>query len=383
MRAVVLLLTLLFAAPAAAFIGPDEILPDPAEEARARAITAELRCVVCQGQALDESEAPIARDLRLIVREQIVAGRSDDEIFAFLTDRYGEYVLYRPPFTATNAALWLAGPVLLLVGGAVAFDLSAVARRHPPMDHPSTRMNAGACRGSWKTDRGARAVVLELYYHPLSSCCMKALVGPSLAFTSLAPLSSRSSSILATQPLATGSPRSGCRFASRSSATPRAGGQSRNRAWWWNMRTPSLAAHSCRGSPGAAAEVRMWDRIFDGYIQSPMQKIVSDALRPDGARDAHGVEEARRQLAASCAFLESRLGGSWAAGGDFSLADCSAAPALFYADTVQPFGPDQPRLRGYLGWLCARPSFARALAEAEPFFGNFPLDPKPSRQPGS
>lgn len=121
MRLVALLLTFVLAAPAFAFISPDEVLPDPADEARARAITAELRCVVCRGQALDESEAPIARDLRMIVREQIVAGRSDDEILAFLTDRYGEYVLYRPPFTLTNAALWLAGPVLLLVGGGIAF----------------------------------------------------------------------------------------------------------------------------------------------------------------------------------------------------------------------------------------------------------------------
>jgi cytochrome c-type biogenesis protein CcmH len=121
MRLAALLLALLLAAPAWAFIGPDEVLPDPAQEARARAITSELRCVVCRGQALDESDAPIARDLRLIVREQIVEGRSDSEIFRYLTDRYGEFVLYRPPFTLANAALWLAGPALLLVGGTIAF----------------------------------------------------------------------------------------------------------------------------------------------------------------------------------------------------------------------------------------------------------------------
>jgi cytochrome c-type biogenesis protein CcmH len=120
MRAVLALLALLIAAPAFAFIGPDEVLADPEQEARARAITAELRCVVCQGQALDESNAPIARDLRLIVREQVVAGASDAEIFAYLTDRYGEFVLYRPPFTLANAPLWLAGPALLILGSGIA-----------------------------------------------------------------------------------------------------------------------------------------------------------------------------------------------------------------------------------------------------------------------
>jgi cytochrome c-type biogenesis protein CcmH len=121
MRLAALLLALLLATPAVAFIGPDEVLDDPALEARARAITAELRCVVCQGQALDESNAPIARDLRLIVREQIVAGRTDAEVFDFLTERYGEFVRYRPAFTLANAPLWLAGPVFLLVAGGVAF----------------------------------------------------------------------------------------------------------------------------------------------------------------------------------------------------------------------------------------------------------------------
>jgi cytochrome c-type biogenesis protein CcmH len=121
MRALTLILALVLAAPALAFIGPDELLDDPALEARARAITAELRCVVCQGQALDDSNAPIARDLRLVVREQIVAGRSDAEIYAFLTDRYGEFVLYRPVLSVANAPLWLSGPVFLLFAGGIAF----------------------------------------------------------------------------------------------------------------------------------------------------------------------------------------------------------------------------------------------------------------------
>ena len=102
-------------------VQPDEILPDPALEARARAITRELRCVVCQSESIDDSNADIARDLRLLVRERIVAGDSDAEVQAFVVDRYGEFVLFRPPFTAGNATLWLAGPILLLAGGCIAF----------------------------------------------------------------------------------------------------------------------------------------------------------------------------------------------------------------------------------------------------------------------
>lgn len=136
-RALILALALL-APPAFAAIGPDEVLDDPAQEARARAITAELRCVVCQGQAIDESNAEIARDLRMIVREQVVAGRTDREIFDFLVERYGEFVLYRPPFTLQNAALWLAGPVFLVIGAGIAF---AFVRRRARVALPDGRLS--------------------------------------------------------------------------------------------------------------------------------------------------------------------------------------------------------------------------------------------------
>jgi cytochrome c-type biogenesis protein CcmH len=127
----VLLAALLVLAPLAApAIQPDEVLDDPALEARARAITAELRCVVCQSESIDESNADIARDLRLLVRERLVAGDSDDEAVAYIVDRYGEYVLFRPPFNAANAALWLAGPVLLLLGAGLA--AAFVRRRARP-----------------------------------------------------------------------------------------------------------------------------------------------------------------------------------------------------------------------------------------------------------
>lgn len=130
-RRLLLVLALVLAPLAAAAIQPDEILPDPALEARARAITRELRCVVCQSESIDESNATIARDLRLLVRERLVAGDTDAEVRDFVVDRYGEFVLFRPPFTWRNAPLWLAGPALLLVGGGLAFGFIR-RRAHAP-----------------------------------------------------------------------------------------------------------------------------------------------------------------------------------------------------------------------------------------------------------
>jgi len=132
-----LLLTLALLAPlAAAAIQPDEVLDDPALEARARAITRELRCVVCQSESIDESNAEIARDLRLLVRERVVAGDSNAEVRDFVVARYGEFVLYRPPFTPGNAALWLSGPAFLLLGGGLAFAFVRRRSRAAAPDRP-------------------------------------------------------------------------------------------------------------------------------------------------------------------------------------------------------------------------------------------------------
>jgi cytochrome c-type biogenesis protein CcmH len=130
-----LLAGLLASGPAPA-ISPDELLDDPALEARARDITRELRCVVCQSESIDESNAEIARDLRLLVRERVVAGDSNDEVIAFVVDRYGEFVLFRPPFTPANAPLWLAGPVFLILGCGLAF---AFIRRRARAGEPAVR----------------------------------------------------------------------------------------------------------------------------------------------------------------------------------------------------------------------------------------------------
>jgi cytochrome c-type biogenesis protein CcmH len=118
---------LLCAQPALA-VQPDEILPDPALEARARALSSELRCMVCQNQSIDDSDAPLARDLRLLVRERLQAGDSDDKVLDFLTARYGEFVLLKPRFSARTALLWLA-PLAVLLAGALALVLALRRRR--------------------------------------------------------------------------------------------------------------------------------------------------------------------------------------------------------------------------------------------------------------
>jgi glutathione S-transferase len=123
-----------------------------------------------------------------------------------------------------------------------------------------------------------------------------------------------------------------------------------------------------------ALEARLLDRCFDNYVQTPLQKIVFDSLRPAADRDAHGVKEARTMLDTAYAWLDRKLAGRhWATGGDFSLADCAAAPALFYADWTHPIPPGCANVLGYRQRLLARPSFARAVDEARPYRSYFPL----------
>ncbi len=115
-----LLLALGLALPALA-VNPDEMLADPALEARARTISEGLRCLVCQNESIDDSDADLAREIRILVRERLVAGDTDDEAVQYLVDRYGEYVLLKPVFAPHTLLLWIAGPAALLLGGAVVF----------------------------------------------------------------------------------------------------------------------------------------------------------------------------------------------------------------------------------------------------------------------
>ena len=128
MRALLALLTLLWLALPAFAVNPDEMLADPALEARARVISEGLRCLVCQNESIDLSNADLAREIRIIVRERLVAGDSDEEVGQFLVDRYGEYVLLKPVVAAHTILLWAAAPIVLLIGG-VAIAIGARRKR--------------------------------------------------------------------------------------------------------------------------------------------------------------------------------------------------------------------------------------------------------------
>ena len=121
MRKLIAILTIVllagFTVPAAFAVQPDEIMADPAKEARARDLSRELRCMVCQNQSIDDSEAPLARDLRLLVHERIAAGNSDADVIDFLVARYGEFVLLKPRVNQHTLVLWLLPPLALLGGG--------------------------------------------------------------------------------------------------------------------------------------------------------------------------------------------------------------------------------------------------------------------------
>ena len=130
----------------------------------------------------------------------------------------------------------------------------------------------------------------------------------------------------------------------------------------------------------ARLDARLWDRFFDLYVNMPMAKIVTDRLRPKDASDVPGVAEARTTLTTAYAMIEGQISShDWAIGDDFTIADCAAAPALFYAAVVHPF-QDYPRLEAYLERLLARPSVKRVIDEARPFFPMFPYrDAMPAR----
>jgi cytochrome c-type biogenesis protein CcmH len=128
MKALFLALALV-ASPAFA-VQPDEVLADPALEARAREISRDIRCPVCQGESIDDSSAPISRDLRIIIRERLMAGDSDREVVDYIVARYGEFVLFNPRAEGSNLILWLAGPALFLA--AIAIAVAAQRRRVVP-----------------------------------------------------------------------------------------------------------------------------------------------------------------------------------------------------------------------------------------------------------
>lgn len=147
MRAI--LLTLLLVASPAFAVQPDEMLKDPGLEARAREISRNLRCPVCQGEDIDDSNAPISRDLRLAVRERLVAGDTDAQVVDYVVARYGEFVLFTPRAEGSSLILWLAGPAMLLAGAGIAL---AMSRR---------RAVAAEAEGLTEADKARLAELLE------------------------------------------------------------------------------------------------------------------------------------------------------------------------------------------------------------------------------
>ena len=222
-------------------------------------------------------------------------------------------------------------------------------------------------------------MALELYYHPLASFCQKVLIALYEAGTAFAA----------------------CRV---DLGDP--GDRARLHTLWPVGKMPVLRdgarddviaetsiiieyldqhyagpAPMLPADPAICLQARLWDRFFDLYVQDPMQKIVADTFRPVAQRDVLGVAEAEAGLVKAYVILDKHMADkSWAAGGDFSIADCSAAPALFYAGIVVPFAADQVALRAYFERLMDRPSIRRTLVEAQPYFKMFPFrDRMPER----
>jgi glutathione S-transferase len=219
-------------------------------------------------------------------------------------------------------------------------------------------------------------MALELYFHPLASFCHKALIALYENGTPFEPVlvdlgdEASSAAFRALWPMAK-------MPVLRDEARDRTVAESTIVVEYLDAHYPGTTRF-VPADPDDAWQTRMWDRFFDHYVQHPMQKIVTDRLRPAGMSDAWGVEEAKAQLHQAYAVIEQEIGAkTWMIGDAFTLADCSAAPALFYANTVAPFGATQTSLAAYLGRLMSRPSFARVLEEAEPYFALFPMERKP------
>jgi glutathione S-transferase len=211
---------------------------------------------------------------------------------------------------------------------------------------------------------------LILYYHPLSSFCWKALIAlyeGDVAFearrVNLADPADRAA-FETVWPLAKFPV---LRDDARGKTIPES-----SVIIDYLARTRPSAASLVPDDPDLAMQTRLVDRLIDAYIHVPFQQVVAERLRPDGRHDPYGVEQLRRQIRSGYKLITSMIAGPWAMGEAFTMADCAALPALFYADYAVPL-TDWPELAAYLGRLKARPSVARVLAEAEPFFQYFPL----------
>ena len=220
---------------------------------------------------------------------------------------------------------------------------------------------------------------LTLYFHPLASFCHKVLVA---LYESAIPFQGRIVDL--------GNARDRAEITALwpVGKFPVLRDEQRNRTV---PESTVIIEYLCQHFAGAAdllpqdadvrLEVRLWDRVFDTYVQGPMQKIVGDHLRPEGEHDPRGVADARATLGVAYDMLERQLAqGAWAVGDRFTIADCAAMPALFYASIVEPFPKGHTKLADYFDRLISRPSVQRTLDEARPYFPLFPFqDAFPAR----
>jgi glutathione S-transferase len=214
-------------------------------------------------------------------------------------------------------------------------------------------------------------MTLKLYFHPLSSFCQKALVALYENDTPFEPVivdlgdPAQRDALLKLWPIG--------KF-------PVLRDEARNQTV---PETNIIIEYLAQFYPGKAQlvpadaelawQTRLRDRFYDLYVNEPMQKIVGDRLRPEGAKDPSGVEQAKARLATAYAMIETEMATrTWAMGDAFTMADCAACPALFYANLVLPFGETHENTAAYFGRLMERPSFARAVKEAKPYFHLFP-----------
>jgi glutathione S-transferase len=213
-------------------------------------------------------------------------------------------------------------------------------------------------------------MTLRLYFHPLASFCWKALIALYETGAPFAPHivdlgdAAQNAAFKAVWPI-------GKFPVLRDEARDRTIPESTIIIEYLSEHFPG-GKHLLPADPSLRLETRLKDRLYDLYVHEPMQKIVTDRIRPPASNDPYGVEHARAQLAMSYAILDREMAGRlWAMGEDFTLADCAAAPALYYANKVASLAA-HPGLASYLGRLTERPSFARVLREAEPYFKMFP-----------
>jgi glutathione S-transferase len=212
---------------------------------------------------------------------------------------------------------------------------------------------------------------LTLYFHPLSSFCHKALIALYENETpferSIVDLADANSSAQFKKVWPIGK-FPVLRDDARDRTVPESSIIIEYLAQHYPGRTQLVPA-----DPELASQTRMRDRFYDLYVNVPMQKVVTDRLRPSGRNDLHGVEEAKALLQTACGLVDQEMATkTWAMGDEFSMADCAAAPSLFYANMVMPFGDTYKNAAAYLGRLMKRPSFARALEEARPYFAFIP-----------